>query len=356
MKNVVLNCDYAWTNDNAIALYHHMAFIPNDIYVLTTSKKYTEYSFAKNRPFYDFYVDLMDPEVASKKNVWRDVWNEMDVTPFQDVDNIFVMNPPIYEITKISDSINKVVENLLDGFRGLRFNHHYNAISKYLIAVKASIIYKIPFYQYSFEASSIDISLNKEICPFEFHNYHGYNYRHLTHLSSLQRWYHDNPAEKLEKKYDMVFAHFYMPNITDVRKKSVEHFMDSVVPNFSNNFVYCKEPGGKFIERTEYMRMIAESKYSYIVNSYIPDLFSIDRFIDCIAHDCLPLIGSSVNTKDVNETFGVDLDILKRDTPFEESERIRILEELKQKMLFIDNIPEIKEREGKIVKKKNWFC
>jgi ABC-type xylose transport system substrate-binding protein len=141
--------------------------------------------------------------------------------------------------------------------------------------------------------------------------------------------------EQVEKEYDITFG------MTDIQKFREKYFDDAknVLSKFEKvNFYLLNKVTGEdtFIDRDQYLKKIAQSKYTIILPAYDSTCFSIFRLLESLQNDCLPLIHEDCYIKDVNKSYNTDLSELITDKPFSENDRIELLNKFKKVFLTVE--------------------
>ena len=141
-------------------------------------------------------------------------------------------------------------------------------------------------------------------------------------------------AKEKQKEKDFVFGFTIFSKCE--RDKRLDSIL-SIVNNFENRAFYIRnEKTGEntFLKTDDYFDEIRKSKYTLVIPPYDESCFSIYRFIESLGMDCLPLIHPDCKTSDVEKSFGVGLEALKRNTPFEtEKEYFEVLRYYQEKFL-----------------------
>ena len=150
-------------------------------------------------------------------------------------------------------------------------------------------------------------------------------------------------AEHIEKDCDFLF---YCTAIADERAyiADIKYKIESI-PGWDTKIIVRKSvdsEGAKRMEQKEYYHKLAKSRYTICIQSYDPSTFSIYRFIEAVANDCLPFIHNGCCLDDVKCTFPDIYEIMKNKLivkgfmevkrkidEIPEGERINILNEIK---------------------------
>lgn len=361
----LLYTTYSWNVTNSKSIFQHIDFIPGQIDILTNHQS-LKFSFDNPRFFGRVGNEIFEDYLTTYKDAktWKEYYDKIDVSQYKDYDNIYVIAPPTYGLYNMSDEkFNKCYfqyENLLNSNRDLKFNSHGLPLLHMMVLIKASREFKIPFFQYNFEVTGIDFSRISGLEPFEYQMFHGYRYRDLSFATTLQDYYvkhskkdqfdldflDDSPQN--EKSLDFSFCYYTFEKQNQKHRQSaIDDLKGKILPKIDSSkmffYEYVKENKElKTIPRDEYLDKISKSRFTYIIPSFQYDVFSIDRFIDSIANDCLPLIHPLTYRKDVEETYNVDLSPLVTFEFPNEDKRLELLDYLKDKMLNVSKLPNLK--------------
>lgn len=348
----LLYTTHSWRVGNSKSIFQHINFIPDQIDIFMNHKS-LKFSFDHPRNFgmvgNDIFKTYMDTYRTSKS--WMEYYDQIDVSQYKDYDNIYVIAPPTYCLYGLTDEkLQKLYakwNGLLNSNMELHFNSHALPLLHMMVLIKASREYHIPFFQHNFEVTGIDFSKIKDLEPYQYVKFHGYQYRNSDYFTTLQDYYVKNPVDIPEKTLDFAFCFYTFEKQNQKhRLTATNDLKEKLIPQIDESkmffYEYIKENKDmKPILRDEYFDQLAKARYTYIIPSFQSDVFSIDRFIDAIAYDCLPLIHPLTVTEDVERTYDVNLSPLKTfDFPSEE-DRLELLAYIKQKMLYVSRLPKL---------------
>lgn len=361
MKTVVYSSQ-SWNVTNSKSIYQHIDFIPGQIDLFTSHE--IKFSFSTDRNIGHIENRIIEDylDTYQSVDVWRHYYDKIDVSDFKQYDNIYVIAPPVYALYSLTDEkfkkFHEDFSDLLDSKRDLRFNSHGLPLLEMMVLAKASREYKIPFFQYNFEVTGIDLSKIKGLEPYQYQMFHGYKYRDLDYATTLQHYYVTEENKKMDdffadtteikKTSDFAFCYYlFEKQRQEHRVIATDDLKEKILPKFDENkmffYEYNKEdPKAKTIPRDDYLNRVAHARFSYIIPSFQKDVFSIDRFVDCIANNCVPLIHPTVYTDDVEKTYNVDLSQLKTFEIPTEEKRLEILSYLKDKVLYAEKLPNLR--------------
>jgi hypothetical protein len=181
--------------------------------------------------------------------------------------------------------------------------------------------------------------------PKSYWLYHQYDipYWNMQRIDSLQYYLQHKKRslfeEPVEKTIDFCFAYTVIEKsraafITDIECMDCQFDKTEL-------YVFDKITGvDTSIPKDQYLKRIAAARYTMIVPSYDEKVFSFTRFIEAIHNDCLPLIQRDVNVDDVSASFGVNMNLLKSETPFDESRRLELLDYYKTMLKYEKGLSE----------------
>jgi len=212
-----------------------------------------------------------------------------------------------------------------------------------LALLKAHHTYNIPLHEIAFDPNEMSCDLfHQDVAPRSNYTlYHGYDIPLYAakRLDSLQYWLKKQvDLWETDKTIDFTFGY------TVLKNSGRDHYpqtIDQVSNQFASSKVFVKnEYTGEntHVSGDVYLNHIKASRYTYMLPSYNAHCFSIYRFLESIHHDCLPLIHSDCNITDVAASYGVEaiFKILQNGSVPSESDRLSILNTLKEKMLGFD--------------------
>lgn len=351
--NTLLYTTHSWRVGNSKSIFQHIDFIPGHIDVLTNHKS-LKFSFDNSKAFGMIGNEIFDDYMATYRTskTWREYYDKIDVSQYKDYDNIYVIAPPTYCLYGLTDEkLEKLYakwENLLDSNRELHFNSHALPLLHMMILAKASREFHIPFFQHNFEVTGIDFSKIKGLEPYQYVMFHGYKYRNLDYYTTLQNYYLKYVSPIYKKTLDFAFCFYTFEKQNQKhRLTATNELKEKLIPKLDRNkmffYEYIKENKDmKPILRDEYFDKLKKARFTYIIPSFQTDVFSIDRFIDALAYDCLPLIHPLVVTEDVEKTYDVDLSALKTFDLHSEEKRLELLNYLKQKIMYVSRLPKLR--------------
>jgi len=212
-----------------------------------------------------------------------------------------------------------------------------------LALLKANREFGIRLHEIVFDPWEMSVDMfHPNYAPKDNYNlYHGYDKPSLNmkRLDSLQYYLSKQNKnfieEQVEKEYDITFG------MTVFQKFREKYFDDAknVLSKFEKvNFYLLNKVTGEdtFIDRDQYLKKIAQSKYTIILPAYDSTCFSIFRLLESLQNDCLPLIHEDCYIKDVNKSYNTDLSELITDKPFSENDRIELLNKFKKVFLTVE--------------------
>jgi hypothetical protein len=211
-----------------------------------------------------------------------------------------------------------------------------------LALVKAHNQYNIPLHELAYDPNEICAGLfHADVVPKEnYHLYHGYDIPkyNIKRLDSLQHYLLNKPKGLFtkDKITDFTFGYTILENSN---REDFKQEIDHISSQFKTVNLYVKDyqtGNDNTIDGDSYLDKIEESRYTYMLPSYDRNCFSGYRFIEAIHHDCLPLIHPACNIIDIQKSYDVDLLPLITNKPFEEKDRIELLDHLKKKIMIVE--------------------
>lgn len=269
---------------------------------------------------------------------WSDFYDELDVSYLKKYKMLVCFFPQIIE-QWADDKKQNFNFNDLNYKSFLKYQSYGSELASIISLVKASEQYKIPLIQMNFElgcANFNDLGLK----PYNYNIFHGYNYNNIKCLTSLPYFYsHYNDDffidECCDKKFDFVYYGTYIKGQCQYKINDLKNFEQKYLKNFNVvDYKFCDSTKNDKIPFTNYILKLKNSKYTYISPSYIKNVFAIDRFVDGIFNDCLPLIGDGVFVDDVSNTFDYDFEQIRiNNFSINENNRLKTIEEIKNKLI-----------------------
>ena len=89
----------------------------------------------------------------------------------------------------------------------------------------------------------------------------------------------------------------------------------------------------EWLNPSAHLEMISRARYMMILLAYYRKLSQYFGFIDSLQNDCLPVIHQEYRVEEVENSYGVDLSEIIRNTPLREYGPIEILDYLKRQFL-----------------------
>lgn len=317
---------------------------------LNVDKVFTSYT----SEFIDNHLDYKD---------WFDVYEQLDVSQFQDYDMLYLCGGMFFPNSGISEKgrLNGKFPHKVP----LKFMSTAQKVINVLVILKIHNEYGVPLHELAFDPDELncyqyDESIATRIDD-NYYVYHGYDFPkyNVKRLDSVQCGIDVNPNKRdLNKVYELTFGYTFK---NKDRNLYIEEFTNFSKEIYNKN-VFIREIGNKdvkptFKKRDEYLDYIAKSRYTYMMPSYWDEFISVFRLIESINLDCLPILSDHCNVQPFNESFGVDLNVLKvsnieeKGLPSEEK-RLLLLKELQDKIINTERklfdeieVPDFIERE-----------
>jgi len=340
--------------ENVLEHFAHIKEISTEIHLLTDLKnekkvkmKFREYGVEidclRNEKLYYYLNDIL---IKKDNRTWLDIYDSIDVSNFSDFDLLYICGG-IY-FPNVGISFDGAKKNKFPLKCSKRFISNGVKIINILTILKIHNTYKIPLHEVAFDPDELNCYLFHDSIKSKigdnYYLYHGYDDSryNITRLDSVQYYYNDKQfldKQFLDKEYDLTFGYTYSNIIREKYLKEWEHFYNNLLKNEHKVNVFKKILNSKdksennFLTRSEYLKYIEKSKYTYILPSYWDEFFSGYRLFESLFRDCLPILNENCNTKYINKSFNVNLDILKLEQLPSDEFRNNVLIELKEKIL-----------------------
>lgn len=361
MKNALIITTRAFSSDFK-SLYEQMAFLKEEydniylVHAYTTDRmrKFVEET-ARIKITADFSISSHVDDVGKKhiyKN-WEEYYDNVDISFLKDIhiDDVWMFGAPLSE-----------GGHLKRGALGLSKNFRKNSYMKFLSVAKYYIISYIAlkianekkaFYReicYDPGEASVNEITEQKIMPTQgFEVYHGYDIaiygmkKHSSYQYGLKAVGKTFPFAS--KDYDITFGYSFM---TDERKKDhelMQKVYSDIQGKVNGNLLYRskKDDHDSLVGKDEYMCLITESRYTFIIPAYMKGAFSCLRFIESIFYDCLPLVFDHCVYEEFFDSYNIDKSIydeiivnqdnvLDKLTNMTEQRRVEIIEYMKEKL------------------------
>lgn len=270
---------------------------------------------------------------------FKEIYDSLEVDNLENFDDYCIIGGIHYPNSNLTRSGNRVGKFPNDSGQ-IKFQSTGLRVTDILAIVKASNIFGKHIHHVSFDPDEFSPDLFCDIAPKNITVYHGYDIPryNIKRLDTLQKFLLNRTRNSLfftkEKPLDFVFG--YTVDKFSNREKYPE-YINNLSKSFNKKRVLCRNyltEENSLVPKDVYTELIKESKYTFIIPSYDNTCFSIYRFIESLAENCLPLIHPDCNITEVSESFGFDLSILVKTTPFSNDEYHDILQSLKDKFLF----------------------
>jgi hypothetical protein len=270
---------------------------------------------------------------------WREIYDKLDVSYLAEYDSYCIVGGLHYPNSGMTRRGRRT--RTFPNDRGqTKFMSNAYRMANILGIVKASNTFNVPINHVCFDPDEYTPDLLLDIAPKNITKYHGYDIPryNIKRLDTLQKYLNKRCKVTLfetDKILDFVFGY-----TVDI-KSGRDHYPDYInklAGKFNSSKVFCRHYAtgeNTLVPKALYTEFVKESKYTFMIPSYDSTCFSIYRFIESLAEDCLPLIHPDVNLSEVSVSFNYDLSRLVRVEPFEDDEYYEVLQELKDKFLFL---------------------
>lgn len=299
----------------------------------------------------DEYEDIVLPKTYPS---WNHLYDALDVSHLgNNVTDVFIFGSLLSSACGMNRESNKL-NHFVKTSQQMNFVANGRLIHIACVLSKLSNNLGVPLHEICYDPCENSLALLDKTHSFRpkyIRCYHGYDSKYFgfERLDSLSYYLDDTSGfefERTKKKHDITFG---MTVITDAREavyQKIRHFLDSNSHLRLNFLLKHKDLGiDNLVDRDTYLDMIADSRYTFIAPPYDQNQFSVYRFQESLANDCLPLIFEDVRIDEFEESFGVDLSPLKilyDDVKIpDEATRVELLEYFKNKCLKIERLPTI---------------
>lgn len=278
---------------------------------------------------------------------WLEIYDSLDVSEYKDYDLLYLVSGlyfPSGNVTSWGNRVGQFPEKYT-----VTFQTHAIRIVNVLAMLKIHNTYGTPFHEISKDPDELSCHLfHESIAPKigeNYYVYHGYDSpsHDIKRLDSLQHYCKELQPKYIhvgEKDIDLTFGYTnadgrrdkYLPEMEDV----IDEFQSKVI--LARSDIRDKKFKDQHIPRTEYLKYIARSRFTYVLPAYYDKFVSIYRIIESVSLDCLPILSNDTNTEELNESFGYDFDVLKSSNILgcSEEKRSELLVTLKE-VLFENN-------------------
>lgn len=273
---------------------------------------------------------------------WTEIYDEIDVDFLSEYDDLYVFGGLFSTASGLRryEKRNRVFPN----DKGqIKFESVALPCVHELAFLKANRQYNIRLHEVCFDPLEMTIDLfHPDFCPnSKYTLYHGYDVEKLNmkRLDSLQYFYQHENKSLIEMQYDKdVDFTFGMTIFQDFRKKYYDDVKE-IQKKFktTNLYVLNKITGeNTFLDRADYLKQIARSKFTMILPAYDSNCFSIYRLLESLNNDCLPLIHDDCYIEEINKSYNTDLSVLMVKEPFSEKDRMELLNMFKNVFLKVE--------------------
>lgn len=285
----------------------------------------------------DFYYSH-----AINMESWNEIYEKLDVNFLSDYDDLYVFGG-IFSTASALKRYEKR-NHIFPNDRGqIKFESVALPCLHELALLKANKEFGTRLHEICFDPLEMSIDLfHPDFSPkTNYTLYHGYDVAKLNmkRLDSLQYFYQNEKKSFIESQYDKdIDFTFGMTIFQDFRKKYYDDVRD-IQKQFekTNLYVLNKITGeNTFLDRQDYLKQIARSKFTMILPAYDSNCFSIYRLLESLNNDCLPLIHEDCYIEEINKSYNTDLGVLMTRVPFSERDRMDLLNIFKNIFLKVE--------------------
>ena len=301
---------------------------------------------------FNLYTDFYENEAKNLPD-WECVYKELDVTPLETYDELFLIGGLLNWRNGFSRKLDEKprshwarTETFPHDRASLTWHSWGKLVINLLALLKAHREFDIPLHEMAYDPQemSMDLIKSEYSTRDNYHLYHGYDIPRfgIKRLDSLQ-YHFENHQEKqlslpLEKpKYlDLMFGYTVMKNSPRVVYLP---YIDQMKKQANKALIVCRNDitgENTHMPKDLYLENIAASRFTLMLPAYVSSCFSIYRLVESLEHHCLPLIHEDCNIEEVEKSFGVDLSPLVRNTFPKEKTRLELLDHYRSKILVAD--------------------
>lgn len=323
--------------------YDHLYFTKGSYFINSKKNnidKFDNLSLFKNT--FNTQIEHYNKKYTVYKT-WQEFYVDIDVSFLKDYNLLYYFYPMVIDVWNENKRCNYNYSDL-NHRANMKFLSYGTEMANAVVLAKASELYKIPLYQYNFELGAADLR-KLGLKPFGYRKFHGYKYKDNECLISLPYYYNNIEKNWFEtqvtKTTDFTFYGTYEKDECPTKITEVENLKTNYLSKFNKidfKFIERKKEKNKRTPLKSYIEKLKESKYTFIAPSYVNDVVAIDRFVEGLFNDCLPLFGDSVYLKDVSETFDYDFEKIRiKNFSLNEQDRLKTIEEIKSQILKQEN-------------------
>lgn len=351
-RSLQSNTNFSFTN----VILPHLKWIPSGSTFLLNAlndkvknniKNFTHKNFSYDERYYRDYHNNLEKYKSWSLSQW---YEQVDIDWMERFTDIYLVGN-IYNRQFKKRVFKPEKEPLFPLHLPMNYKSNVDFLINTLACCKASKKFNIPIHEYLLDPDELDLSMwNEELKPNNHTLYHGYDIPmyNMHRIDDLSYYYSKQRKYEIEdeKDIDFVFGGGFMEFGERTKEDAEELF--NICNSFDKHFLFIRSDMEEvkeiipdysmdLISHDGYLNLLQKSRYTCIVPSYNRLIFSIDRFQEAIANNCLPLITSNTYIEDVNKSFDIDLSFLKIHKKLPDREGA--LEYLKMKMLIPEKFP-----------------
>lgn len=345
-------------NSDYKSLYEQMAFLGakyDNIYFVHfySTEKVVDYirETAGIRITKSFNLSKEYDAVTQKKySTWKEFYENVDLSFLDgiEIDDVWMFGAPLLDGANLKrgrNGLNKAFEkNTSMTFVSVAkvFMTNYLLLA---IANRRKVHYnELSYDPGEFPVSEITVDALK---PVSYTVYHGYTSKEFQFekLDSYQVGLKERAPRFFfsSDEIDVVFGYSYMTEDRKEEHEKISHVWESIDKKFTKRLLLRtnqKDLQDTSVSKDEYMSLINDARFTFIVPAYEKKAFSGYRFIESVFYDCLPLVFDHCNYKDFFDSYGVEgyekllinKDTVNQALSINENERLEILSYLKGKL------------------------
>lgn len=269
---------------------------------------------------------------------WMRVYRRLDPRPLKPFKSLYIMGGILSTGSQLGRHLRRA--DVFPNDRGqLLFQSQALNLINVLWILKAHNEFGTPLHEWAFDP--LELSLDRfhfDVAPrARYQLYHGYDIKEYgaRRLDTLQYFFESQSQLPLgDKPLDFVFGYTMLKGTSrEAYRKDIQRVFKQFSSHKRRLFARDDALGmDTLVSKAEYMKAVAQAKYTLLLPAYDQEQFSIYRLLEALHVDCLPILHEDVNAKSVERSFRVDLSGLRR-LPRSERQRREILDDMKRKFL-----------------------
>ena len=289
-------------------------------------------------------------QVTKKKySTWKDFYQNVDLSFLDNIhiDDVWMFGAPLLDGANLKrgrNGLNKAFDKntsmtFVSVSKVFMTNYLLLAIANHKNAHYNELCYDPG----EFSVSEISVDILK---PMSYNVYHGYTSTLLgfERLDSYQYGLKERAPQFFfpSDEVDLVFGYSYMTADRKEEHEKITQLWNKIDSSFTKKLFLRtnqKHLTNTPVSKDEYMSLINDARFTFIVPAYEKGAFSGYRFIESVFYNCLPLVFNHCNYKEFFQSYNIDTEklVINNDNVNEslsitENERLELLAYLKGKL------------------------